>query len=236
MDQSDVAKKLVTFLSFVAGVGLYGCSNLDSSVAKSQAGLNQASLRQSVPAAEPSPPPAQSQSCARPDIFNLPQNAVAVDTSALSPFLKSLTGDYDLKSAQIYQEIVDSSGKTSGISLVSFTEREDQGDANGSGILKTGCAGSSNPNKSSEVAVPIAEVIHFPSGRVTVIDSGSNTDNSNPEAPDTSNKMLGDWVSSLPAKPQADIASDGALEFRLNWESQSTQGAVKTQAYLRYSK
>ena len=256
-----MAKKLISFLTLIAGVGLYGCSNLDSSVEKPPAGAAQIS-RASVPGSESSPSPSPALSCTRPDIFNLPKNAVALDPSALS---KSLSGDYNLQSAQIYQEVLDSSEKPGAVILVNFAEaskQQNQSDGNGTDTLQTACPDSSNPKYSFEAVLPMVDVIHFPSGRVTIFDSGSNMDTESfnypslvnltvdvtasksnlsvihaiPEAPYTSNKTLGEWLNSLPAKPQADVTADGVLELWLNWVTQNAQGVSKTQAYLRYSK
>jgi len=232
-----------------AGVGLYGCDNLDSSVAKEPTFRGQTSGQPSVPGVDDS-----KLNCRKPDILEVPKNAVPVDPDALS---KSLSGDYRLQSARLYQQTLDSKGVPSAAILVTVTNDTTKDTTKDVAVVNIDCQESLLPTFSFEASVPVADIIHFPSGRITLFDAGVNLDNDdfnfstimflgvdasekkqNPPSFEHNikasrlTKTLEDWAGELPGKPQSDIAADGSLEIRTVWETQS----VKTHLYLQYSK
>jgi len=239
-----MSKKLFCLMSLVAGVGLYGCENLDSSVAKEASFRGQTSGQPGAPGVDDS-----KLGCHKPDIVDLPKNAFPVDPDALS---KSLSGDYRLQSARLYQQTIDSQGAPNAAISVVVTEDMTKDAA----VVNADCQGSLVPAFNFEASVPVADIIHFPSGRITLFDAGVNLDSDDFNfstimflSVDASekkqslsfehnlrasrlNKTLEDWANELPGKPQSDIAPDGSLEIRTVWETQS----VKTYLYLQYSK
>jgi hypothetical protein len=243
-----MSKNLFVLMSLVAGagagVGLYGCENLDSSVAKEPSFQGQTSGQPVGLGVDDS-----KLTCRKPDILDVPKNAIPVDPDALS---KSLSGDYRLQSARLYQQTMDSKGVPHAAILVTVTNDTSKDVA----VVSTDCQESLLPTFSFEASVPVADVIHFPSGRITLFDAGVNLDNDDFNfstimflSVDASEKKqnlsfehnlkasrltktLEDWAGELPGKPQSDIAPDGSLEIRTVWETPS----VKTHLYLQYSK
>jgi hypothetical protein len=243
-----MSKNLFVLMSIIAGVGagvgLYGCENLDSSVAKEPSFRGQTSGQPGALGVEDS-----KLTCHKPDILDLPKNAVPVDPDALS---KSLSGDYRLQSARFYQQTMDPKGIPNAAISVLVTEDMTKDVA----VVNADCQESLLPTFNFEASVPVANIIHFPSGRIMLFDAGVNLDSDdfnfstimflNVDVSDKkpnlsfdhnlkasrSTKTLEDWTGELPGKPQSDIAPDGSLEIRTVWENQ----AVKTYLYLQYSK